>query len=427
MRPLIHLATRYASQFGLLGAMAAQVAQALREGGCEVEDGEEKTGGDRRATQEETRYGVAGYPSAGAARGCVRVFFNHPASFEDLRVWANEGAARGVGVGLERDGLVQVFVDHPLALDPGVMDRLAGMENFRLLMVSTDDAALLRLRWPRLQFGRMLHGVPASALVDEATIEGSHAADGRAGERSFDVVIAGGICGVDELARLWHAVPESLRHAGREAVVLMMAGVPFVQASEACMPGFLRASDSWRLMQVMHRACVAAVNRLRRIEMVGALRGVRVGDRLARVVVLGSAAWRDECGENVEYGGEIAYAALPSAFARAKVCVALGPTQFSTAFSERLLLGMAAGCACVAESRLMVRAVLGGGKGGGVCGFDEGNVGQMRAMVEAMLNDERGRVERGIWGAREVAAKHLWAHRVREIVEAGRINGKAAA
>ncbi|MBY0312636.1 MAG: glycosyltransferase [Phycisphaerales bacterium] len=401
---------RYASRFDLLSAMATQLAEGMLDAGFGLVDDECVV--DR---------------GSGASERVVRVFFNHPVSFGALKTWADGAAERGAGRGLEHDDLVQVFVDHPLAMGSGVMDELVALERFRVLLVSTDDASLLRMRWPRMRFARCLHAVWPGAVADERGVAASQLGlDGARNEigcerRDIDVIVAGGIASERELANVWSTVPEGLRDAARDMRDLMIAepGLGFVAACEACMPGFTRATDSWRLLQSVQRACVADVNRRRRVAAVDALRGLRGRDgRRARVVVIGPEAWREVCpvdaGEEgaVVYGGEVAYGALPEQFRRAKVCVALGPTQFTTAYSERLLLGMAAGCACVAEGRMMVRQVIGEGVGM----FPEGNVGEMRARVEAMLADDQDRARRGVWGVREVLSRHLWRHRAGLIV-----------
>lgn len=380
--PPVCIATRYGSRFGLLGAMATELAHAARDAGLTVytEDG-------------------GAVPAGGPA---VRVFFNHPASVAALRAWAGPSAGEG------SDELVQVFVDHPLALDPAITDALAGLANFRMLLVSGDDSSLLRLRWPRLSFATCAQGVPASALADVT-----------AGGRDIDVVVAGGIHAESELAALWAGVPAALRECGHEIVELMdREGASFVAASEASLPGFVRASDPWRMLQLLHRACVATVNRRRRVAAVGALRGVRRGDgRPALVAVAGPPAWREHCGENVGYAGEVAYASLPTLFARSRVCVAWGPTQFATAYSERLLLGMAAGCACVTEDRLMVRAHM----GDGVARFAEGSPAALREAVGGLLGDADRCDALGRWGHGEVAANHLWRHRLPLVLGVDRV------
>lgn len=415
----LHISMRYASRFDLLSAMATQLAEGMLEAGYGIVDDESdpalRSGG--------------GSSSGGGGGGerVVRVFFNHPVSIGALKAWADQAADRGAGRGLEQDDLVQIFVDHPLAMGSGVMDELVAIERFRVLLVSTDDASLLRMRWPRMRFARCLHAVWPGAVADERGVVASQLGMDRecdqlgCGRRDIDVIVAGGIASEAELANVWSTVPEGLREAARDTRDLMIAepGLGFLGACEACMPGFTRATDSWRLMQSVQRACVADVNRRRRMAMVDALRGLRTRDgRRARVVVIGPQAWREVCEvgareeREIEYGGEVAYGALPGEFRRAKVCVALGPTQFTTAYSERLLLGMAAGCACVAEGRMMVRQVI----GEGVAMFAEGNARDMRARVEAMLADDQDRARRGVWGVREVFARHLWKHRAGLIV-----------
>lgn len=372
----VFIPTEHSSRYSLLGTFARELADAFARTGCHVN------------------------PTGPVmAQGAVHLFLNTPERLESLRAWAGVGDDGQVRA---RTAAVQYFVDHPLALDAAQLDEMSAWPHFRLLMPCLDDTHLLRLRFPKLRHVRCAHGVPEWSLCDEATLEEGHATG-----RELGVLATGTIHTRAELVKLREALPAALREAADE-VVRFQAEHPlasFGQACELCLPTGVFASDHWRLLQMIWRYTTATLNRTRRLAMVRAMQGVTTA-------VIGPEAWREVCTGTIEYHGPAAYAELPTWFARARVCLAWGPTQFVHSYSERVLLAMAGGCACVADDRVMARREL-----GDACAwFDGASPEAARAEVDRLMGDGAARLELAATGRLAVEKGHLWRHRIETIV-----------
>ncbi|MDX2132879.1 MAG: glycosyltransferase [Planctomycetota bacterium] len=377
MKLAVFIPTRYESRYSLLAAMGGQIGDAFARAGAIV-----NPTGDVRAS------------------GAVYLFLNFAQNLDTLKRWAGVDAA---GRPRARTAMIQFFVDHPFALSVGQLDQLATLPHYRLLLPCVDDTHLLRLRWANLRPVRCLHGVPPESLVAPELIEPGHAAGGR----DTDLLIAGSIHTPAELDALRTPIPESLR-PGADAMVRFMLERPlasFGQSFELCMPSGVYASDHWLFMQRVWRYVTASLNRERRVRLVRAMQGVETS-------VVGPPAWGEVCDGTIRYEGEVAYADLPERLARARVHIAWGPTQFVHSFSERLLLGLGAGCACVADDRALVRAEF------AECArlYDAADPAQARAQVDALLADRTLATTLARRGRDTVAQRHLWDHRLGAIL-----------
>ncbi len=387
-------ADRYASRYGLLGEMSREIGAALLEAGHLVNP----TGTVR-------------------VEGAAHVFMNFPDSFEALSRWAGIGPGRA-------GALINVMVDHPFAFDPGLLTRLAALPGYRLAMPCLDDTHLLRLRWPTLKHVHVMHGVPASSVCDERALEAGHMARAGGGRREIDLLVAGSIHAPNEVAALRERVPAPLRGAGDEMVRAMLARpwMSLGQALELSLPTGVHASDQWLLMRTMWQYVTAALNRERRVALVRAMQGIGT-------TVIGGQALEEHCTGTIRYAGEAAYAELAPWFARARVCLAWGPTQFVHSFSERLLLAMGGGCACVADDRELVARQF-GRDGTRVRLFDAADPDAARHRVHELLSDPSLAWAVAGAGREAVASGHLWAHRVAALVglamDAGRAASRAA-
>lgn len=363
----VYIPMRYESRYSLLGAMARQLAEAFARRGCLV---------NPRS------------PEVGAVDSLL-VYFNFLPSTEELHP-----AVKRAG---SRVAVVQFLVDHPLALNDEQMDEMVGLPNYRLFLPCMDGAHLLRLRWPGLIHAHCAHGVPPESLVDGGTIG--------VAEREMDLVVTGSIHTEGELSAMRERMPAGMRGRADEIVGLLVEHpwMAFEQALDVVLCGANVPPGQWRLAAMLWRYATAAVNRKRRMAMVRGMQGVRTA-------VYGPESWRECCGGTIEYRGEVGYGELPGVLAGAKVGLAWGPTQFTHTFSERLLLSMGAGCATVADDRLMVRREFRVGEE--LLVHAPGDAGDARAQVERLLGDEGLRVEMARQGREAVARGHLWENRL---------------
>lgn len=363
----LHVPVRFESRFGLLQAFTEQFAGAWGRAGGDVN------------------------PAAREGDRAVYLFFNSPQSPAALH--------QRMGPVMGPRSVVQWCVDHPFTLPDTHVDRYAAIPGYRLVMVAEDDLHLLPMRWPAIRYAQVRHGVDESALCEEGAI---------GAEREFDLVMAGSVLGEGAIENLRARVPGSVRGVAEEVVALRTRHpqLSFGQAWDIAGPRVDHPSDSWGAMASVFHYSTAVVNRVRRAAIIRAMQGVKVR-------LLGTETLREFCGGSVVYGGECAYADVAKELARAKVCLALGPTQFVHAFSERLLLSLAAGCATVADARVSVDREF--GVEGCVETFDIARPDEARAKVEALLNDKGKRTEMGRCGRKAVESRHLWSHRVREI------------
>lgn len=378
MRLAVFIPTQHVSRYNLLDAMARELADAFGRAGHAV---------NPAATVE--------------AIGRVHLFFNFPASLPQLLAWAGVQPRTDAPA---RSALVQFFVDHPLALPEPFMDAMAAVPSYRLLMPCLDDTHLLRVRWPGLRLMHCLHAVPEWSLCEAARVAASQE---HPGEREIGVLAAGSIHSRAELVKLREPLPAVLRSACDDVVAFQERHprASFGQAFELCMPRGVQTREPWRMMQAVWRYTTAALNRARRVGMIRALRGLPVR-------VIGSEAWREHCAGTIEYAGEASYGELPAWFARARVCLAWGPTQFVHSFSERVLLAMGGGAACVADDRELVRRELADG-----CALFDAAAPQAGADAAArLLRDGAARAELAVRGRNLVERAHLWRHRLEPMI-----------
>jgi hypothetical protein len=376
MNLAVFIPTEHRSRYNLLGTMAREIGDAF------------------------TRAGASVNPTGPVmVQGGLFLFLNAPERLEQLRAWA--GVDEG-GRARQRSALVQFFVDHPLAMDASHLDTLSRVPHFRLLMPCADDAHWFRLRFPNLKHLRCPHGVPEWALCDPAQLEAGHLA-GQGQGREIDVLVTGSIHPRDHIQSLRDDLPDALRGPADDMARFAEEhpAASFGQAFELCLPAGLYASDHWRLMQALWRCVTAALNRARRVAMLRALQGLRVA-------VIGGEAWKEVCTGTIEHRGEAEYAELPAWYARSRVSLAWGPTQFVHSYSERALLAMGGGCACVADERELVRREL-----GDACEvFPAREPHAARELIAALLADGERRLSLARRGRAVVEHGHLWRHRL---------------
>ncbi len=377
----VFIAQRYQSQYSLLGAMAKELGEAFTRAGCVVRPIEEATSGPG-----------------------VVIFFNFPARLEAL------GPAIDPNTRLS---LIQVLVDHPLAIQTAGMDAFSELPHYRLVLPCIDSLHLLRLRWPKLRHAHVLHGVPPEALMADEEIEASHQRLAAQGGRDIDVCVAGSIQPQAELDALWRGLPENLKPSLAAMVDLMLArpSTTFEQALDVVMGPMGMVTGDWNIMSTLWRVVTTTVNQRRRIGIVQSLQGLNVQ-------VYGPEAWRDVCTGTLRYAGNVDYSRVSEPLKRSRVCVAWGPTQFAHSFSERVLLSMAAGCATIADDRLLqarhFKTAAPGATvdGAQMAGFPAQDPGQCRAWVERLLGDHGLAARLGSAGRAAVANGHLWDHRL---------------
>lgn len=300
----------------------------------------------------------------------------------------------------------QYLVDHPLALDPASLDRLAQSSTFRLLTATPDGLHLLRLRWPRLAHAVCPHAADEALLCDPASIEPSHTLSPDRGGRPADVLLSASIRSQPEIDDLYGQLAPHLRTPAREIARILSASSRATFEAAADLALSSAGSLDWRTLAGLWRAATADANRQRRLRTVAALQGLRVR-------VHGPSAWAEHCSGTIDFAGPLPMHDLPAQLARAKVCLALGPTQFTLTHSERLLMALAAGCAAVADDRPFTRcAFVPEGSPPAVALFHADEPGSLRDTVERLLVDPSARAALAIEGRAAVARDHLWSHRL---------------
>ncbi len=376
--------TEYGSRYGLLGAMAREIAEGLTQAGIPTRQGEPRPGD-------------------------TFLWLNFPATAEALPAACREGSAN----------MVQYFVDHPFAIDPRVMDTLAKQPRHTLALPCIDGNHLLRLRWPTLSHVPVLHGVRAADVVADDTIAPSHQPaatntnPSAPAPRDIEIFIAGSIHTEPELAELRARLPEPIRELA-DQVGDLVAAIPTMPAEQAMDLVIAPAGigvGQWPLMAAVWSYAIARANRARRLSLVRALQGLPV-------TVFGTEAWQPECTGTIRYAGNASYADIPALMRRARICIAWGPTQFAHSFSERQLLAMASGCATVSDDRLLARSILGPSpaRPEGILFYDAAQPTSCRAHVERLLRDPSAAAALAAAGASIVGAAHTWRHRAASLV-----------
>ncbi len=370
--------TRSISRYDLLSAMAHELADALRDAGHTVNP--------------ET-----------VAQPYALLWLNFLADVNDIPSDAFTPAAR--------IALLQFFVDHPLALWTQQLDALARLPNFRMLLPCADSAHLLRLRWPTLRHIHCLHGVPARALASHDSISARH--DPRqthSDTPTDDLLILASIHPQSDLDDMRARIPFKLQKGADEAVQLLLdhPSMTFEQAADIALATQGVLTGEWNILASLWRYATAAVNRQRRIALAQALDGLPV-------VIHGAEPWADVCAssKSLQYRGNLPYAEIPAALARARVCLAYGPTQFTHSFSERLLLSLAAGCATIADDRILARKHFARDDQPELLALvDASRPEHARDAAESLLKDPDRRASMAHAARDEVERAHLWSHRL---------------
>lgn len=389
----VYIPLSYDSRYALLGAMARECASALAAAGCSINPvGDPET-----------------ILRASGGHGLM-LFFNFCSLDDRWLELAEHGRERGAHL-----AVVQFFVDHPLALDAAFMDRWARTPGFRMILPCPDGLHWMGMRFPWLRHGPCPHGIPESALCDESTIENP------AAPREFDVVAAGSIHTQAEIDEQFAALPEIARTAARDMSELLVAhpAMSFEQALDLCLGQRGVVSGNFPAAQRLWRVVTAAVNRRRRVALIQAMQG-------RRTLLLGGRAWSEFASGTIVHAGDVAYTDLPAALARARTCIAWGPTQFIHGHSERLLLAMAAGCASASDDRLLVRRDF-GADGQAARYFDAARPETCRAAIDSLLADGASLKALAHRGRELVAERHLWRNRLQTIVAVAQDTLRAAA
>ena len=335
-------------------------------------------------------YDARGDMPDGSVAG-IYIFFNMPPSIEAI-----PPAARRPG---SRVALIQILVDHPLALDAGIMDQTSKLPNFRLALPSIDGLHMLRLRWPTLRHAHVPHGISRSSLIapELCTPDALN-------KRPHDVVVAGSVHSEQGVRELKWALPAQAHPWIDEIVNLMLESpaMPYIQALDCVCGSRSVITGNWPMAAGMWRAVAADFNRQRRVQLVESLQGLDVA-------VYGTDAWEELCTGTLRYAGNVEYADVPKALATGRVCLAWGPTQFPHTFSERLLLSMASGCASVCEDRYLVRQHF---THEHCASFDPSQPTSARTAIESLLNDPNAQHAMSAAGRTIVESDHLWENRV---------------
>jgi hypothetical protein len=372
----VFIPTKDDSQYSLLGSMARQLAAAFASRGCEVNP-----------------------PGPlDADRPGLMLFLS---DMPDVHELAPEVTRPG-----SRIAIAQLFVDHPFAIDDRRMDLAAELPNYRLLLPCIDGSHMLRLRWPSLIHAHCPHAVSPDALAPSSSITASDH------ERPFDLVVTGSIHSEDELDGMRARLPQALRPATDEMIGLLDAHptMPFEQALDIALGTANIPPGQWRLAAGLWRYVISSVNRRRRIRFLRGMQGVRT-------YVYGRAAWQEVCDGTIKYQGSVGYDDIPEVLGLAKVALAWGPTQFTHSFSERLLLSMAAGCATVADDRLMIQRMFPVEPADTSTGLAAMTVYPphqpqlARHAVHRLLADDDMRIDMARRGRAIVEERHLWTHR----------------
>jgi len=372
----IYIQNRYQSAYSLLGAMADQLATALRSAGHDVREPD---------------------PSDPPSRGTF-LFFNVPPSIDTFPPAL-----------LERDSdlrAVQIFVDHPFALPAVVLDdwhARNGLENLRLCLPCADDTHLLRLRFPGLNHEWLRHAIPRDALCDADELTAP-----RWASRTHDAVVAGSIASEAEVSRCLSDLPPKSSTIVRAIADTMLRDprLGFVQALDLCASDHALTTGDWATAASLWRAAIMLVNRARRVGVVRALQGIDVA-------VFGPDAWRAECTGTIRYLGNADYAQVNRSFADARVAIAWGPTQFAHSYSERLMLAMGAGCAPISDDRLLVRRDF-----NDACAiYNAANPASARAACDHLLNNPGAALELAARARASAEQNCLWEQRIAQLIE----------
>lgn len=378
-------ATNYTTQYDLINSFITDVGRAAQSVGLPVN--------------------VAPQAGASGRDEVLRpaaLFFNYSPDFPEK--------ARAEAAGkCAAPAVLHWLIDHPLTVSGEVWRSVEKLPGYRLLTVSDDDSQLIALRFPGIRQARCWHGVDPSALCDAGGIEASYAAGGG---RDIDVLITGTVLSPEQLTEKRNGVPGQLRRTCEEIIALRLAHpwMAFTQAWDLCAPVGLHSPTHWELLCAVFLYTTASVNTARRMALVKGLDGLNV-------TVIGRGPWATAGTKGLTVVPEVKYGELPAWFSRARVSLAVNPTQFVHGFSERLLLSLAGGAASVTDDRLWVRREFGAEAAGGKCveTFAVERPEVCRAVVEGVLRDRSRCAEMGVAGRAAVAERHLWRHRLQTL------------
>jgi len=368
MNDPVSIPTEYQSQYGLLGAMAGELAAAFRSLGHPVNESAPDPG-----------------------RPGIYLFFNSPADRGSI--------PDGVLGGDSKLAVIQFFVDHPFALNDNMTRWLSGHRNYCLALPCLDSLHVLRLRWPHLKHAHVFHGVSAESIrpADADPIAG----------REYDVVIAGSVLSAEEISALASKLPPRVKRLCDDVagVLLAMPHTTFEQGMDIVFGSNGSMINDWDSMCYLWRYVVGLVNRTRRLRLIEAFQG-------RKTLVIGRDTIAGHCRGTIEYGGSVGYPKVTASFARARTAIAMGPTQFTHTHSERALLSMAARCATVLDDRLQARTVFVQKTGQPAAAFyDASNPDNARAAAEALLDDRQRLQAMAETGHALVSADHTWRAR----------------
>ncbi len=388
MHDKIWIHGRYQSQYGLLGAMSKELADAFTARGYDAEL---------------FYFDPQDMPDEGTI-----FFMNVPLSLDDL--------PPGLFVPGSNLRAVQMFVDHPFALPDSIIDQwesVNALDNFRLCLPCLDDAHLLRPRFPNLVHSWIPHGIPRDSLCDLDAMTMDQYTN-----KEFDVVVTGSVRPQDEIDTCLRQIGDPSTLSLVHEITNLMIKEPhlgYVTACDLVMGSRGIITGKWITQKFLWTLIIAIVNRHRRIQTVQSLQGLRVG-------VFGSESWLPHCTGTIEYAGEVEYASCAGAFARGRVGLAWGPTQFVHSYSERIMQAMAGGASVLCDDRLLVRRDFNKAAGSGPTArlFDWGDPDGARNAVDQQLADPESAIAMARRGRVHVENTCLWEHRVDDIADLAR-------
>jgi len=386
MQDTIWIHGLYKSQFGLLGAMSKELTDAFNAKGYDAR-----------------QYSHDNMPSDG-----ILFFMNVPLSLDDLppNLFTANPSMRAL----------QLFVDHPFGLPDNIIDQWSektDLKNYRLCLPCLDDVHLLRPRFPKLVHSWIPHGIPRNSLCDLDTLTMDHY-----NNREFDVIVTGSIRPKKEIDATVNSIQNPHMVSVIHDITNMMIRDPrlgYVAACDLALGSRGIITGKWDTQKFLWNLVIAEVNRFRRIQTVRALQGLKVG-------VFGSKEWLPECTGTIHYAGEVEYAQCSSAYARGRVGLAWGPTQFVHSYSERIMQAMAGGACVVADDRLLIRQDFNGSMSkesanptAKLFDWSGTNIAAARAAVDHQLANPKESLAMAIRGREHVERSCLWEHRVDEM------------
>ncbi len=387
MQDKIWIHGRYQSQYGLLGAMSNELADAFIAKGYDAQ--------------------LFNLDHKDMPTDGVFVFMNVPVTLDDL--------PPALFVPSSNLRAIQLFVDHPFALPDNIIDQWNernGLNDFSLCLPCLDDVHLLRNRFPNLIHSWVPHGIPRDSLCDLGgmTID-------QYNTKEFDVVVTGSVREQEEIDSSLAQITDPMTRSLINEIVNLMIREPhlgYVAACDLVMGSQGIITGKWITQKFLWTLVIAIVNRHRRTKTVESLQGLRVG-------VFGSKTWIPHCTGTIEYAGEVEYAHCAKAFSRGRVGLAWGPTQFVHSYSERIMQAMAGGSSVVCDDRLLVRRDFNKSTATNAAGstaalFDWGDPLAARAAVDQQLADPDAALAMARRGREHVENTCLWEHRVDDMI-----------